>query len=106
MKYTIIENVPGKDVFHRVPHWYQKNISKHFVKDEEMYTIIEFRDKVVLSRTVKKALKDAPEGKPIVVVAHEFTMDSSHLLNEHGISTPGHQFGWTDERYKIIRESS
>ncbi|WP_035614335.1 hypothetical protein [Haloferula sp. BvORR071] len=74
----------------------------------EPTTLVVFDDEVVSSGSTRKALRklSAESGGSALFAARDFTIEARQLIESHGIQIMSQtNFGWSDERYEMIRRS-
>ena len=105
MKFIIKKSLSRKRLRSSVPQRLRSLLPAQLT--EGPFTLLLFKEDVVLSSTVKKALDrlDESGNEPIVVIARELTIEGSKLLAEKGVlNMSPSSFGWLDQRYKAITQ--
>jgi hypothetical protein len=76
------------------------------VHPDEVATLLIFRDRVVLSATVGRAIRHLGRvvGSTALAIADEVTCEAADLLSACGIRLVGRTGFWFDGRYKAIRQ--
>ena len=106
MRAVIRRNVVGSDVDQAVAARYA-GLANGRVRDRAHITVLAFPDAhVVTSADVVRALKRLGETEePIVVFAGDVTTEANETLRRIGATIfTLRTFGWTDERYRAIRQ--
>lgn len=112
LKPQISRGVPATDVPKKVPGEF-KDLIKAGRLDSHIYTVVSFSGmkgnstSIVDSKTLTKALKKCEaDSNRIIVVAHDFTLETRTLMEDKGIiAIFKSDFGWTDERWAYIRDN-
>jgi sulfur carrier protein ThiS len=114
MKFQILRDVPSDTLLNRLPSKYQHIPWPALLSGLPLTVLIfksqrdEKRSGVVMSRTVKQALKrlELADQQKIVAVGADFTLESRVLLEERSVEVVSRVFfGWTDESYLSIKNS-
>ncbi len=108
---SVFRNVPSTEVSKKIGEY--KDLLNIARLDDTLYTVVCFpgmkghSTSIIDSKTLTKALnKCEPSTDPIIVVAHDFTLEARSIMAEKQIvAIFKSDFGWTDERWAHIRDN-
>jgi hypothetical protein len=105
MKFKIVRSIPASKLYARVPKHLARYIPSQLAQ-EGVFTLIIFRDHVVLASVVRKALERlvSTKNEKVLALAEEYTVEAAELLSQRSIPVLAPSAFWLDDRYKAITQ--